>query len=121
MKNSGIDRDRAFDGETYSPQEDFERLKTSLERVRFLMTNPAGSWWTLSELAERTGSSEAGISARIRDLRKEKNGSHAVESVRHRDGLWRYRVAGPPVQINLFDPRRSGGLSYAARKTNRRS
>ena len=82
----------AFDGLTYDPEKDFARLKTSLEKVRWLMLNPLGKWWTLRELADQTGSSEAGVSARVRDLRKPKNGGLIVENERMTGGLWRYRV-----------------------------
>jgi DNA-binding IscR family transcriptional regulator len=85
-------RSEAFDGKTYNHWEDYSRLKSSLGKVKHLMTHPYGRWWTLFELATRIGSSESGVSARIRDLRKEKNGSHIVESVRGDGGLWRYRV-----------------------------
>jgi hypothetical protein len=51
-----------------------------------------GRWWTLSELAERCGGTEAAISARIRDLRKAKFGGGVVERERVSGGLWRYRV-----------------------------
>lgn len=95
----------AFDGKTYDPTDDYDRLKTCLEKVKHLMTKPYGQWWTLAELSRKTGSSESGISARIRDLRKEKNGSHQVESVRENGGLWKYRVCRPEIQdqINLFN------------------
>lgn len=86
----------AFDGWTYDPHEDFARLKTSLEKVRWLMLKPAGKWWTLRELADQTGSSEAGVSARVRDLRKPKNGGLIVEHERMTGGLWQYRVAHLP-------------------------
>ncbi|HIM30848.1 MAG TPA: hypothetical protein EYG57_15045 [Planctomycetes bacterium] len=82
----------AFDGETYDPHEDYERLNTSLDRVRWLMAHPTGRWWTLRALSDRTGSSEAGVSARIRDLRKPRNGGLVVEHERQAGGLWHYRV-----------------------------
>lgn len=84
--------EKAFDGDTYSSKDDFRRLKTSLERVEYLLTRPRGRWWTLSQLSEETQSSEAGVSARVRDLRKPKNGSHRVESRRRGGGLWEYRI-----------------------------
>ena len=85
-------KDRAFDGSTYEAEEDYQRLKSCLDKVRHIMSNPKGQWWTLFELSKLTGSSEAGVSARIRDLRKEKNGGHNIESSRGRGGLWRYRM-----------------------------
>ena len=84
--------EKAFDGETYAAMDDFQRLSSSLEKVGYLLTRPRGSWWTLQDLANRTGSSEAGVSARVRDLRKEKNGAHRVESRRRDGGLWEYRI-----------------------------
>lgn len=53
-----------------------------------------GSWRTLRELADRAGGSEAGVSARLRDLRKPEFGAYVVER-RRREGcanLWEYRV-----------------------------
>jgi biotin operon repressor len=82
----------AFCGYTYDPAQDFERLKTSLDKVRYLMLSERGRWWTLSELASRTGSSEAGVSARIRDLRKPHHGGFSVENKRMKGGLWKYRI-----------------------------
>ncbi|MBG95081.1 MAG: hypothetical protein CL793_07495 [Chloroflexi bacterium] len=84
---------RAFSGSTYDPNEDFERLTSVLRRVRHLMVGERGRWWTLAELAARTGASEAGVSARIRDLRKRQNGGYNVENRRRGDGLWVYRVS----------------------------
>ena len=86
-------KDKAFDGYTYDPDEDYARLSTVLSRVRYLMTHPMGRWWTLWELSRRTNSSEAGVSARIRDLRKAKNGGFTVKNQRvGSGGLWQYRV-----------------------------
>ena len=84
--------EKAFDGKTYSAMNDFDRLSSSLEKVKYLLTRPRGRWWTLQELVKRTGSSEAGVSARVRDLRKKKNGAHRVESRRRDGGLWEYRI-----------------------------
>lgn len=39
-------------------------------------------WHTLREIADKSGESEASISARIRDFRKAKYGSHQVNSQR---------------------------------------
>ena len=47
-----------------------------------------GQWWTLEELARRTGDPEASISARIRDLRK----TYMIHKERLPSGLWRYRA-----------------------------
>lgn len=62
-----------------------------VERCRLAMAD--GSWWTLAELAEEIGCSEAAASARVRDLRKNAYGSHEV-LCRHTGpgGLHRYRL-----------------------------
>ena len=87
-----------FDGETYEARRDHRRLTSQLVIIADLMS--AGDWWTLDELKRaciaRYGKhyGEAGISARIRDLRKPKFGASEVESRRHPDanGLWQYRI-----------------------------
>ena len=81
-----------FDGETYSAAEDGERLATQLRRV--YQAFRSGEWWTLARLAKYVGGSEAGVSARIRDLRKERFGGHLIDRRRIPDsrGLWEYRM-----------------------------
>ncbi len=80
----------AFDGKTYDPKRDHTRLDGQLGRVFRLMTDE--KWRTLREIARHVGGSEAAVSARLRDLRKEKYGSLEVER-RHLDkGLWEYRL-----------------------------
>ena len=81
-----------FDGETYDHQEDFQRLKGQMLKVYELMRD--GSWRTLQEISEAVGSPEASISARLRDLRKERFGSFQVERQRDEGGLHLYRVLG---------------------------
>lgn len=75
---------------------------TQLARVRALMED--GQWRTLRQIAEAVfPASEAGVSARLRDLRKD---GLKVERERVAPGrsLWRYRVLRrEPVQGNLFD------------------
>lgn len=80
-----------FDGETFTPELDAERLTTQLLKVKALMRD--GQWRTLAQIAKAVGGSEAGVSARLRDLRKPRNGAMNVERERVADGLWRYRVA----------------------------
>lgn len=46
-----------------------------------------GQYFTLSELQ-----SIAGVSARIRDLRKVRNGGHMVQRRRRSEGTWEYGV-----------------------------
>ena len=79
-----------FDGETFDPIEDGERLQGALERVRVMMSD--GRWHTLEELAMGAGCSEAAASARLRDLRKERFGGYTIVREYIADGLWHYRM-----------------------------
>ncbi len=89
-----------FDGATYQPELDAPRLHSELERVRELMRD--GQWRSLYEIKVAIGGgSEAGISARLRDLRKQEFGGHIVERRRRgnpKAGLWEYRLLGRVVQ-----------------------
>jgi hypothetical protein len=82
-----------FDGDTFDQLRDGSRLESQLERVREFMSD--GRWHTLLEIAEHTWCSEAGASARLRDLRKPKFGAHRVEREHVQDGLWKYRLLPP--------------------------
>ena len=81
-----------FDGTTYERDLDHARLTTQLERVCTLLTTPPGQRWKLRELADAVGAPEASISARIRDLRKDKFGGFEVLRNRTAGGLWEYWV-----------------------------
>lgn len=78
-----------FDGPSITP-EDTHRLGRQLERVKALMSD--GNWRTLKAIAEAVGGSEAGVSARLRDLRKPRFGGLCVSRRRVDGGLWEYRV-----------------------------
>lgn len=83
-----------FDGATYEPPLDRERLTGQLRRVYELMRD--ARWRTLTEIREVAGGSEAACSARLRDLRKARFGGHTVERRRRGDGragLFEYRLA----------------------------
>ncbi len=80
-----------FDGPDLT-EEDHERLTGQLLAVHDLMAD--GKWRTLGEIRRTIGKgSEAGISARLRDLRKSRFGLHSVDR-RRRDnnGLFEYRM-----------------------------
>ena len=82
----------AFDGVTYDAPRDHERLKGQLQSVFELMKDER--WRTLETIKGLCGGSDASVSARLRDLRKTKYGSHQVDR-RHRvGGIWEYRVRG---------------------------
>lgn len=80
-----------FDGPDIGPRDNI-RLKGQLQKVRDFMAD--GAWRTLAEIAGRVSGSEAGVSARLRDLRKQRFGSFHVERRRRagHEGLWEYRV-----------------------------
>lgn len=97
--NPGLARDPHFsvrpqhDGPGLEPA-DQERLGTLMDRVVSLMLD--GEWRTLSEIASRAQGSEASVSARLRDMRKERfqdrYGALTVEKRRVSQGLYEYRV-----------------------------
>jgi hypothetical protein len=94
----------SFDGATYEPGYDLARLTGQLNRVHTLMCD--GRWRTLSALTHLVGGSEAGVSARLRDLRKPRFGSHTIERERLNGGLFRYRMRchTPAVILPLETP-----------------
>lgn len=78
---------------TYDGTLDGPRLTTLLGRVLGALSD--GTWWTLGELKARCWGSEAGISARIRELRKRHAGGHTILRRRRgapQAGLWEYRM-----------------------------
>lgn len=81
-----------FDGRTYDPVLDGERLGRQLDRVRDELLSHVGTFYTLAELQRVAGGSEAGVSARIRDLRKVRNGGHMVQRRRRSEGTWEYGI-----------------------------
>lgn len=87
--------DITFGGKSYDPELDGERLTRALDLV--LQALRSGGWWTLAELAKAARCTEAGASARLRDLRKAQHGSHIVARRRspERDSLWQYRLMDP--------------------------
>lgn len=87
------------DGITYTPDRDRLRLNRQARTVYDVMID--GHWRTLSEIARCTGEPEPSISARLRDLRKPRFGSHTVERRYIACGLWEYRVLLP--QITQFE------------------
>lgn len=88
-----------FGGETYDEDRDGERLRTQLRRVYGYMSD--GDWHRLSEIADACRGSEAAVSARLRDLRKDRFGGHIVERQYLRDGLWVYRLIPAGSQLAL--------------------
>ena len=84
------DRARAFDGATYDHRFDYERLQGQLKAVFDLMSDQR--WRTLSDIGTAVEGSEASLSARLRDLRKQKYGAHQIQRESVGGGLFRYRM-----------------------------
>lgn len=81
------------DGATYDATQDYARLNKQARRVFNAMSD--GMWRTLRQIADTTGDPEASVSARLRDLRKQRFGAHTVEARRvagARRATWVYRV-----------------------------
>ena len=97
-----------FDGKTYDREKDHERLWTALEAVEDLLSK--GNWHTLRDIQRRLErdygvmASESGISARFRDLRKEKFGGHKMISRRVEGGAWEYAMEPQPTFKLEFSP-----------------
>lgn len=89
-----------FDGETYIPMIDHKRLTGLLKRVYEVMSD--GHWHTLYELAIKANGSQTSVSARVRDLRKDKFGGMTVERRRIDRGLFEYRLKLEGQQGRLF-------------------
>jgi len=88
-----------FDGATYEKEFDQKRLGAQMYSVYDLMKDKR--WRTLSEIAQITGYPEASISARLRDLRKERFGNHTVNrqrrvvpeaNINNETGLFEYQL-----------------------------
>lgn len=90
-----------FDGDTYSPADDETRLSSQLQRVYDLMTDK--KFRTLEEIHRVVGGSMPGVSARLRDFRKERFGGLTVNRRRRgntKAGLFEY-------QLDVKTPRRT--------------
>jgi len=84
-----------FDGQTFDPALDQQRLARLLGRVYTFMRD--GEWRTLAEIACACGGTEASVSARLRDLRKGRYGAFDVQRRRAsfrgvQSGLYEYRL-----------------------------
>ena len=85
-------------GPTFDEEQDGDRIRTQLDRVRELMLD--GVWRTHFEISRLSGDLETSISAQLRHLRKTAFGSFTVDARRRdgdesKSGLWEYRVVTP--------------------------
>jgi hypothetical protein len=82
-----------FNGSDYDSKHDHARLTGQIRRVKDLMAD--GAWRTLDEIAAKTGDPQASISAQLRNLRKERFGSHVIGKQARGErshGLFEYRL-----------------------------
>ena len=87
-----------FDGSDYDHLRDATRLHGQMGRIWEVIKN--GCWYTLADLATKTGAPEASISAQLRHLRKPRFGGHTIEKQRCPSGQYEYRlVVGAPIPI----------------------
>lgn len=91
-----------FDGTTYDPAFDKDRLQRQIGRIYSCMID--GKWRTFSEIQKITQDPEASISAQLRNLRKERFGAYVINR-RPRgdrsDGLYEYQVLKPHPSFNF--------------------
>jgi len=82
-----------FDGSNYEHEHDYVRLSGQIQRVYDAIKD--GDWYTLDQINRITGDPHASVSAQLRNLRKQRFGSHVVEK-RYRgnraSGLWEYSL-----------------------------
>ena len=82
--------DARFDGDDYNDRRDRVRLTGQLERVYKFISD--GGWHSVEEIAQATGDPATSVSAQLRNLRKERFGDHDVETKRHGEGFYVYRL-----------------------------
>jgi len=67
-----------------------EGKQSQLQQV--LQILQLGSWVTLYSMASLIGASDAGISARVRDLRKSQHGGYNIIKRKISKSTWQYRL-----------------------------
>jgi hypothetical protein len=87
-----------FKGATFVPERDGPRLVKQLDKVRTLMLNHAGKWWTLKAISVCTDSPEASVSARLRDINREgRTEGYRIERRYVMRGLHEYMLVMQPT------------------------
>lgn len=85
------------DGATYDHARDGRRLSLQHNRVLAFMRD--GQWHTLEAISKATGDPQASVSARLRDLRKDRFGAHLIERRYVRRGLFEYRLVTGQLEL----------------------
>lgn len=86
-------KDPRFDGSDIVPELDQSRLTGQIKRIFGLVKD--GKYRTLSEISQLTGDGESSVSAQLRNLKKERFGSHTLNKRRRgypQEGLWEYQL-----------------------------
>lgn len=79
-----------FDGAVYDHARDSKRLSTQYDKVFAYMSD--GEFKTLGQISTATGAPEPSASALLRDMRKERFGSHTVNRRYKGNGLYEYQL-----------------------------
>jgi hypothetical protein len=79
-----------FSGVTFDLERDGNRLAKQYLTVFALMRD--GHWRTLDQISQLTGAPTHSASARLRDMRKKRHGSHIVLREYVAKGIFRYRL-----------------------------
>lgn len=79
-------------GPAFDRDLDFARITYQMGRILDVMLTQ--QWYSLAEIATRTGDPEASVSAQLRHLRKPRFGGYVVEKRRRtaQGGTWEYRL-----------------------------
>lgn len=100
-----IERSVDFDGSDYIRADDQQRLTNQIYRIFNVLSD--GNWHTKSEIAARTGDSEASILAQFGNMRKKRFGAYAVEKRPRGDrknGLYEYRLGERGAHVPRKSP-----------------
>ena len=86
---------RTFDGEDFVAARDEARLSTQHQRVRHAALNWDGGWFTMPEMAAKTGDPAGSVERQVRYLRAARFGGYDVEKRHRSGGTFEYRVMVP--------------------------
>ena len=75
-------------------------MSSQIERVWEVMRE--GTPLTVAEIAELTGDAQTSVSARLRDLRKERFGGHTIERRRQSDGFYCYTLIASGANMEII-------------------
>jgi predicted transcriptional regulator len=93
-----INFNQPFEGSDFNPVFDQKRLSTQLLEIFSLMQDK--TFRTLSEIEKITGHGQSSISAQLRNLRKQKFGSHTLNKKRRgqgSQGLFEYQIISSSI------------------------